>query len=220
MRFAKGLCFEKLFLIFVLGCIFGAYYEELLNFFRVLFTTGKITWVYRRGLLYGPFSPIYGAGILLVTNFFVNKNLSRFKTFSYIALLGGAFEYLINYLQEYFMGTSSWNYSKQFLNLNGRTTIPIMVIWGIMGVIYVYYLYPKISKFIENIPIKFGTIFTRILFILLTINMFLTFTALGRQTLRNKNIKPYTIVGKIYDKIYTDEYLKKRFSNMEQVKEQ
>ena len=34
-KFAEGFCFYKLFLIFIIGCIFGVIYEELiLNFFR------------------------------------------------------------------------------------------------------------------------------------------------------------------------------------------
>lgn len=217
-KFAEGLCFEKLFLIFVIGCILGAYYEETLNCIKVLIKTGNFTWVYRRGLLYGPFSPIYGAGLLLITNFFVKNYWTKFQTFIYIALFGGIFEYLICYLQETFIGTTSWNYSNQFLNINGRTTIPLMICWGFMGMIYIYYLFPKLSNLIEKIPYKFGMQFTRILFVIMILNMTITFTALGRQTLRGKNIKPYTFIGEIYDKIYTDEYLSNRFTNMVKVK--
>ena len=28
--FAKGFCFAKIFILFLLGCIFGTYYEEIL----------------------------------------------------------------------------------------------------------------------------------------------------------------------------------------------
>ena len=60
--FAKGFCGKKLFLIFVIGSIFGAFYEQILNLVKVYLTTGDIVWELRRGVIYGPFSPIYGAG--------------------------------------------------------------------------------------------------------------------------------------------------------------
>ena len=56
--FAKGYCFTKLFIFFVLGCLIGTYYEEVLWFIKY----GEITT--RQGLIYGPFSPIYGVGVL------------------------------------------------------------------------------------------------------------------------------------------------------------
>lgn len=218
-KFAKGLSFDKLFLIFFIGCIVGTYYEELLSFFKVLVKTGEITWSYRRGLLYGPFSPIYGVGLLLITNFFAERNLSKEKIFAYIAILGGGFEYIISFLQEKFINTTSWDYSNQFLNINGRTTIPIMIGWGLAGLIYICYIYPKLSNIIEKLSCKFSKKVNRILFVLICIDMAITFTALGRQALRWKNIKPYTFIGEIYDKVYTDDYLKKRFNNMEKTKE-
>ena len=30
-KFAEGMCFYKVFWIFLFGCVFGAYYEEILN---------------------------------------------------------------------------------------------------------------------------------------------------------------------------------------------
>ncbi|MEG0826021.1 MAG: putative ABC transporter permease [Bacilli bacterium] len=213
-KFAKGLCFDKLVLIFAIGCIFGAYYEEILTFIKTFIKTGELIWVHRRGVLYGPFSPIYGAGILLLTNFLVEKNFSKKKVFILVALLGGFFEYIVSYLQESFIGTISWDYSNKFLNLNGRTTIPFMIFWGLCGVFYIFNIYPKLSYLIEKIPIKLGKFITMTVFIFLTFNMLISFTALGRQALRKNGVKPYTIIGRIYDKIYTDEYLSRKFPNM------
>lgn len=218
-KFAKGLSFRKLFLIFLIGSVFGAYYEEVLSAIKIFFKTGDIIWSYRRGVIYGPFSPIYGAGLLLFTVLLADRKLSKFYVFLYSSIIGGCFEYMISFLQETFLGTVSWDYSKQFLNIHGRTTIPIMIFWGIAGMLYICYIYPKISNIIEKIPYHFGIIFTDILFIFIILDMLISWTALGRQTLRRKNIEPFTIIGEVYDHVYTDEYLKRFFPNMVSTKE-
>lgn len=74
-KFAEGFCFYKLFLIFIIGCIFGVIYEELiLNFFRFLIN-GEFHIEPRRGLLYGPFSPVYGFGAVIMAYLLKQKNL-------------------------------------------------------------------------------------------------------------------------------------------------
>ena len=35
-KFAEGICFWKLFWIFLFGSIFGAYYEQILNLFIIM----------------------------------------------------------------------------------------------------------------------------------------------------------------------------------------
>ena len=83
-------------------------------------------------MIYGPISPVYGAGAVLFTVLLLSKPKSNFKTFLEGALIGGIFEYGISFLQETFLHTISWDYSDAFLNINGRTTIPYMIVWGLL----------------------------------------------------------------------------------------
>lgn len=212
--FAQGLCKEKLFLVFVIGSIFGAYYEQILNLIKVFFRKGIIVWELRRGVIYGPFSPIYGVGAVLIVWLLARKKRSPLHTILYGAMVGGIFEYLISFLQETFVGTVSWDYSQQFLNINGRTTIPFMLVWGLFAFVFIQYIYPKISDMIESIPYRFGKIMVSVLAVFLVFDMLISWTALFRQTQRRNNIEPVTRVGEFYDKVYTDERLKKCFPNM------
>lgn len=212
-KFAEGFCFYKIFLIFIVGCIFGVIYEELiLNFFRFL-TTGTFEILPRRGLLYGPFSPVYGFGAVIMS-FFVKEKRSIYKTFIYTALTGGIVEYLTSFLQETFTGTVSWDYTGKLLNINGRTTIIFMIVWGILGVVFVHIIYPFLSNLIEKIPPKIGNKIMPIVLILMCLNMFLSFSAVIRQNLRRNDIKPFTKYGIFLDKHYDDERLKKTYNNM------
>ena len=210
--FAKGYSFKKLFFIFVIGSIIGVLYEQLLNLVKVYFLTGEIVWDLRRGVLYGPFNPLYGLGATLVIYLLAKPNYSNVKTFIYGGLLGGFLEYFISLLQEIFTHTTSWDYSHHFLNIGGRTTIPFILVWGAFTLIFVKIVYPFLSKWIEKIPVNIGNI---IFYILLIIDMFISWTALFRSAMRRSNMEPITPLGRLYDKIYPDSILTKKFPNME-----
>ncbi len=212
--FAKGVCGKKLFIIFVIASIFGAYYEQILNLIKYYLADGSIFWEPRTGVFYGPFSPIYGMGAVLVVYLFAKKDRPWYQILLYGSLLGGAFEFLISFLQETFIGTISWDYSNHFLNIAGRTTIPFMLAWGVMIFILVKVVYPFLSERIEAIPSRLGNIVYLCLVIFLTLDMLISWTALIRGALRRKEYPPVTPIGQFYDRIYPDQYLQKKFPNM------
>ncbi len=213
--FAEKLEFQKLFSIFIIGSIVGCYYEMIYNFFRHLILYGDIFWDIRTGVIYGPFNVIYGFGAMLMAKFLCEKNLKWWKIFLYGAVVGGLCEYILSLLQEIFTGTVSWNYSGYFLNINGRTTIPYMLFWGLLCLLFVEVVYPFISKLLNKIPYRIGSIIFNIMVVFLSIDMFLSFSAVIRQYLRRCNYPPYTFYGEFLDRAYPDEVLKKVYSNME-----
>ena len=212
--FAKGICFDKLFAIFIIGSIIGSFYEEILNLFLVYSKTGNIVWEYRRGVIYGPFNVIYGFGAIVIVSLLADKNHKWYQTIFYGALLGGGIEYFIGFLQETFTNSISWDYSNKFLNINGRTTIPYMFIWGMFSFLFVKYLYPFISSKIEKIPYNLGKLLTNIFLIFMVFNMIISWSAIIRQNLRNNNIPAITPYGKFLDKHYDDKFMEKYFPNM------
>ncbi len=212
--FAQGLSGKKLFFIYVIGSVLGCYYEQILNFVRHLLRNGDIFWESRRGVIYGPFSPIYGVGAVIICYLLLKNKLTDMQVFLYSTLIGGVFEYLISFLQEEFTHTRSWDYSDKFLNINGRTTIPFMLVWGVLGFIIVKAVYPFLSRQIELIPYQLGEKIFIVLVVFMCLNMFISWTAIIRQSFRREGIPPYTLLDKAYDKYYTDERLHKAFPNM------
>lgn len=216
--FAEGLSLEKLVFIFVIGCAVGTYYEQILNFAKHYLEDGSIVWESRRGVIYGPFNPLYGAGIVFMAVVLNKKDRPWYLTLLYGSLLGGAFEYFTSLFQEIFVGTTSWDYTGYFLEIGGRTTIPFMIVWGLGGMFFAYVVYPFISSQIERIPYNLGMFLTKAMVIFFIINCLISWTAIFRQTQRRQGKEPYTIVGKIYDHVYTDEFLEKYYPNMKPVK--
>ena len=212
--FAQGQCFYKLFLIFVIFSIFGSYFEKIQYLIVHYLKTKTLVWPSRTAVIYGQFNMIYGFGAVLFILLLNRKVKSPYKLFLEGSIAGGAIEYTMSLLLEVFVGTKSWDYSSKFLNIAGRTTIPIMLVWGLLSLVLIKIIYPRLSRCIERIPNRPGTIITNILLVLLAADMLLSWSALLRQNLRRKGIAPFTIVGKVYDRAYPDEYLSKVYPNM------
>ena len=212
-KFAKGLSFYKLVWVFIAGSLIGTWYEEILTFVRYGVLEN------RSAVFLGPFNPLYGlafvCGVVLLRRF--DSPLSAIVAGT---LFFGAFEYAANFAQEFFTGSVSWDYSKYPLDINGRTTLPYALFWGLVAYGIVFYLYPPFSQMIESIPRKIGVILTRILIVFLSVNMLITYSALIRQGLRADGVEPLTPVGEIYDEVFTDEYIENQFPNMEPVEDE
>lgn len=208
--FAQGYCFPKIFIFFILGCLLGTYYEEILWYIRF----GEVT--NRDGLIYTPLSPIYGVGVLIFVLLLGRHNESRnlLKTFIYASLIGGMTEYITGFIASNFFGVKFWDYSNYFLNIQGLTTIPFMVFWGIGGTILMKVIYPWLSKWIEKIPYKIGQPIYLVILIVVIVDLFLTYSAFFRMGMRNAGKKPLTFVGDIYDKVYDDEFMYEHFPVM------
>lgn len=206
--FAEGLCFQKLFFIFLFGSVFGTIYEDLLIYVQ----SGE--WMIHRGVIYGPFNVIYGFGAAVMCWVLLRKKYNNWEVFGISAVLGGAVEYLLSLGQEVVTGTTSWDYSDQILNLGGRTSVPIMIVWGLMGILLVKVIYPVISNLVERIPRNVGEPIFWVLLVFMILNCLVSWTAIIRQNLRHHGMAPWTPIGEIYDEYYNDEFLERYFPNM------
>lgn len=214
-EFAKGYCFHKYFWVFIIGSIFGVYWEQIYTLVLHLLNEGIIVWKIKRGVIYGPFNPLYGAGAVILTVAFAKKK--DYKWYHYLlygAVLGGTIEYLTSYLQELVVGSVSWNYHNKFLNINGRTTIPYAFFWGLLTMIWNIWIYPIVSNLIERIDYNIGHKLTIILLVFMVFNCFISWSSIIRQNYRRQNIPPYTVFGKFLDTYYPDELLEKYYTNM------
>lgn len=208
--FAQGYCFVKVFVFFVLGCIIGTYYEEILWYIRFHER------VDRQGIFYGPFSPIYGLGICIFV-IFLGRNAEKrswFKTWAWSALIGGGTEYATSVIAEKVFGSTIWEYSNIPTNINGRTTLLFMIFWGLGGMVLMKLVYPFVSKWIEKIPYKVGQTVYYIALVLMLVDLALSYGAMGRRAMRDQGTPPITFIGTFFDRVYPDEYIDKKIPAM------
>ena len=210
--FASGLCFYKVFLLFFIGSFLGDITETI--YCRI---AGGV-WMSRSSLVWGPFSIVWGLGIAFAT-VLLYKYKNKSDTFLFIVgtLLGGAYEYVCSVFTEIAFGKVFWEYSHMPFNLGGRINLLYCFFWGIAAVVWMKYLYPRFSNWIEKIPMKSGKIITNFLVLFMCINMIVSSLALVRSTEREHGIPATSGWQKVMDERFHDERLAKIYPNMIQV---
>lgn len=146
---------KKYFLYFLLYSIIGWIYEVFLEVF--IYKWGFTN----RGVLFGPYCPVYGFGalafIFIIYRLLKNKN---FKTkilmipvvFLWCALIATTIELVTSYICEFFMGSWPWQtYVEYSINFEGRIALSPSLRFGLGGVIFLYLLQPLFEKLLDKI---------------------------------------------------------------------
>ena len=111
----------------------------------------------KRGFLFGQICPIYGFGaviLLLATKKMYGK---PFQKFLIATVLFTVFEYLVSLIFEEIFGLRWWDYSNDFLNIQGRVSLMYTIFWGLIGLILLEKLHPLIENLIQKIEVKIKT---------------------------------------------------------------
>lgn len=210
----------NLFWVFFVCSVLGLILEEVWH--MVVVDPG----VYqdRAGMLFGPFSPIYGFGAVLVTmalNRFYKKN--PLIIFLVSALIGGAFEVFVGWFMQTSFGVVSWSYSHIRLFgmpdpiavlTGGRTCTPFACMWGLGGLIWIKVLLPRLLKLINMIPWKRRYSATVILTAVMLIDGVMTLQSLDYWYQRVNGTVRNIPVAQFYDKHFDNEYMENRFQSM------
>ncbi len=103
-----------------------------------------------RGIMHGPWLPIYGIGGILGLLLLKKIRKKPVLTFFSIIVIAGFVEYFTSYFIEIFTGLKYWDYSQRFLNLNGRICFKALIIFGLAGFLAVYIVAPMLDTFIDK----------------------------------------------------------------------
>ena len=90
-----------------------------------------------RGFLFGPYIPIYGFGAAFITFFIQGFQGKPLVIFILSLIICSLLEYITSYVLEILFHARWWDYSKQFMNLNGRICLKNSCLFGIGGILIV-----------------------------------------------------------------------------------
>ena len=206
-----ALNFFNLFWIFVVCCVLGLAIETAYHFAVV--DPGH--YQDRAGLLFGPFSPIYGFGAVLMTvalNRFHDKNVVLIFLVS--AVIGGAFEYLTSWFMQFAFGIVAWDYSGTFLSIDGRTNGRFMAMWGVLGVVWIKLLLPWMLKIVNLIPWNWRYAVTTVCAALMIADGGLTLLALDCWYQREAGRAPDNAIEEFCADHFDNAYMTQRFQSM------
>lgn len=105
-----------------------------------------------RGFLIGPYCPIYGVGVLLITILLQKYRDDIWITFFMSLLICGTLEYLTSYIMEKIFKARWWDYSDKKFNVNGRICLTYAFLFGLCGVIMICFTNPIIIYLLNLIP--------------------------------------------------------------------
>ena len=206
--------FFNVFWVFVICSVLGLILEIIWH--MVVVDPG----VYedRAGLLFGPFSPIYGFGAVLMTaalNRYYKSN--PFVIFLVAGLIGAAFEFFVSWFMETAFGIVAWDYTGTFLSIGGRTNFMFFCMWGALGLVWVRYLLPIMLKWVNWIPWNWRYGATVVATLLMLVDGTLTLASFDCWYQRMSGAMDYENASAIVafcNEHYDDEYMAERFQSM------
>lgn len=212
--------FFNLFWVFMVCCVLGLIIEVI---FHMVYVEPGV-YQDRAGLLFGPFSPIYGFGAVLLT-----IALNRFYKKSFViiflvsAVIGGVFEAAVSWWMQTSFGAIAWSYSYELLPgvpdpmailFAGRTSTPFMLMWGTLGLFWIKLCLPRLLKLINLIPWKMRYSLTTVVAALMLTNGVMTLQALDCWFCRESGIAPSSPVEEFYAEHFDNAYMEHRFQSM------
>ena len=147
INYMKSYSIPSLILIFFSFSIVGWLWEVFLH----LIDDGIFV---NRGVLHGPWLPIYGWGGILILVLLYKLRKHPPLEFSSIIILCGLVEYFTSLYLEVKFGLRWWDYHGYFLNLHGRICAEGLLVFGLGGMAGVYLLAPILENYFQKMNKK------------------------------------------------------------------
>lgn len=172
--------FTKYYLCFMFYACFGWLYEVFLEV--VVYQWGFSN----RGVLFGPYCPVYGVGALLfiflvyplIKDKAIKQKLLYVPLIFLLCMLSATvLELMTSYLCEFFMGSWPWQtYARDYvIHFQGRIALSPSLRFGLGGLLFLYGIQPLLEKVICKANLKIRYIVSFIILIVFIIDMICTF---------------------------------------------
>lgn len=151
--------------IFLFFSIFGYLFETICSY---IMKSG-----FSSGILYGPWTPLYGFGVLIIMllsnkifqSLHLNRIVETIIVFVIITVVLTILEYIGGILIEKIFHITFWDYSNYKYHIGKYISLEMSLIWGIGSIILIYLVFPWALSLIKKIPI-FITIILSSLFLI------------------------------------------------------
>lgn len=110
--------------------------------------------IINRGIMTGPWLPIYGMGGVLILVVLKKYRNHPLQLIGMIMTLCGVVEYITSVMLESLFGARWWDYSDMLFNIHGRICLEGLLIFGIGGLFIVYIVAPKLDNLLKRFSTK------------------------------------------------------------------
>lgn len=203
----------QIVMVFFIGSVLGLLLEEAWMFVTAGVTESRV------GLVWGPFSPLYGVGAVLLT--LVTFKLRQMHASGLVVLVvsmivGGLLEQLTGWGMETFFGAVSWDYIAG--GIPGAITkwvaVPFLFFWGILGYVWYKLIMPDLLWALGVPTTRRKAIFVTMLSIYLVADIFMTIMCFERRAERDEGIPPANAFEAWIDENFNNNFMSEHFQNM------
>ena len=194
--------------LFVGGSLIGFILEGLWHMLR----TGA--WESHTATVWGPFCLIYG--IATAFAYVLSSKIGQRSLpvqFLIYGAIGSAIEYFGSLFQEIFFGFSSWDYSHHFLNIGGRISLWMTILWGTLGVFFAKFVFPLFEKALIKMRGRAWDIAAIAVSVFMSVNLIFTAMTVLRWSERQDDLPASNVWEEYADKKYGDERMQEIFPN-------
>jgi len=198
-------------IIFFIGCVAGLLIEEIWMLITAGLTENRV------GLVWGPFSPLYGFGsvFLTVVSFELRRHGAKgWQVFLVAAVIGGLLEQITGWSMETLFNATSWSYSHLPDHITKWVAWRFLVFWGFLGLVWYRAVMPVLLYRIGMLTSKRQLVFVLLLTVYLVADIFMTVACFNRKTERDAGVPAQNAFEVWVDNHYTDEFIASRFQNL------
>ena len=201
----------QIVIIFLVGSFAGLLLEEIWMYITAGLTESRV------GLVWGPFSPLYGFGAVLLT--LVGWRLRQHKAndiqvFLVSVVVGGVLEQTTGWVMYNYFDAVSWTYSHLPDAITPWVAWRFLFFWGLIGLMWYKAVMGEVLFRIGMPTTTRQVVFVALLALYMTLDIFMTMSCFVRKAERDANIPASNSFEMWIDKNYTDQFIAARFQNM------
>ena len=212
-RYLDSLSFPSFYhfvVIFTFASVLGLVLETL----WWLVTEGTLQ--HRYGMVWGPFSPLYGIGAVLLTAcLWKIRKRPVWVIFLFSMVLGSLLEQLVGMTLEHVFGMISWTYESYPDAVTKFVCLRMSLMWGMLGCVWAYSIMPEIVFLLGTPKEPARTVLVVALTAFLVADAAMTIAVSLRKAARDEGVAATNALDQFIDRHYDDEFMEERFENVE-----
>lgn len=201
--------FYQYLILFLVASVLGLLIETIYTFIMFGVLESRV------GLVWGPFSPLYGVGAVLLTLvLWPLRKAPAWKVFLLSAALGGALEQTAGWSMEHFAHLQSWTYLGLPDHITQWVAWRFLFMWGVLGVVWCRAIMPELIFRIGEPTTRRQAVIASLVTLFVVLDIVMTVACFWRAGQRVEGVPPRNPFEAYVDTHYDDRFMEHTFENM------
>ena len=196
-------------IIFLVASVLGLVLETVYTYIAFGIVESRV------GLVWGPFSPLYGLGAVLLTIcLWEVRNRPGWQVFLISAALGGTLEQCAGWSLDHFAHLQSWTYLGLPDHITQWIAWRFLFMWGVIGLAWCRLIMPELIYRIGEPSTGRQAAVATLLAIFMALDIAMTLGCFWRAGQRHQGVPPRNALEVYIDNHFDDRFMAETFENM------